>query len=79
MAGILLALGENLSENYNILHDKFMKIKKLNNSNRLINNKYCISKFSRANEKDDNIIVSDDNLNEIQVGVNKNVHKNVVI
>lgn len=60
MAGILLAIGKNTSGRYKNLHDDFLRIKYLNDSNSTIKDYYSISKFARFNELDENILLSDD-------------------
>jgi hypothetical protein len=60
MAGLLLSIGRNISAKHNLLYNEFNNKKKLENSYNQKSDVYCISKFSRLNEKDENFSIGED-------------------
>ena len=60
MAGILLAFGKKIIEKFDGLNREFLSIKRLENSNKIVNKDFCISKFARTGENDENFIVGED-------------------
>jgi asparagine synthetase B (glutamine-hydrolysing) len=60
MAGILIAVGKDISNKYSELYNEFVKNKNIKNSHNTTNDYYRISKFSRVDESDENILVSRD-------------------
>jgi len=61
MAGILFSIGKNVSDKHVILHNDFCNRKKISYCSHLSNGDvFCISKFARLDEHDENIHVGDD-------------------
>lgn len=60
MAGILMSLGENIAKKHHSLHQDYCKKRHLHSSSYIKNRNYCISKFSRIGENDNNYFTSDE-------------------
>jgi len=60
MAGLLLSIGRNISTKHDFLKGDLVKKKILTNSYNYNQKNYCISKFSRLNENDNNFCINKD-------------------
>ena len=61
MAGILVSIGDDANIIHEKIHEVFKNLKDLDQSDKVSEQAFCLSKFFRKNEKDYNILRTDDN------------------
>lgn len=59
MAGLLITIGPDAKANHELCMQEYQKIKDLPLSYQEIEHNFCLSKFCRINERDDNILIHD--------------------
>lgn len=59
MAGLVVALGKNITQGYENCNAEFLKIKQLEVRHKDINPAFCLTKFARLNESDNNFLTTD--------------------
>ena len=61
MAGILVTIGDDANLIHEKMHEAFSNIKDLDQSDKVSEQTFCLSKFFRKNELDYNILQTEDN------------------